>query len=63
MSTADIIKTILINEDEFGISELLSYALKREGYKTIAEFKGYDGMDRLNSENVDLVLLQKKKKL
>ncbi|HOV25534.1 MAG TPA: response regulator transcription factor [Pseudobacteroides sp.] len=53
----DTRKTILIIEDEAGISELLSYALRREGYKTIAEFSGYSGMDRLKSEKVDLLLL------
>lgn len=53
----DTRKTILIIEDEAGISELLSYALRCEGYKTIAEFSGYSGMDRLKSEKVDLLLL------
>ena len=57
MSTEDIKKSILIIEDEPGISELLSYSLRREGYKTIAEFTGYSGMDRLKSEKVDLLLL------
>jgi DNA-binding response OmpR family regulator len=50
-------RTILIIEDEPGISELLSYSLRREGYKTIAEFTGYSGMDRLKSDKVDLLLL------
>lgn len=57
MSTEDIRKTILIIEDEAGISELLSYALRREGYKTIAEFTGYGGLDRLKSDKIDLLLL------
>lgn len=50
-------KTLLIIEDEVGISELLSYALRREGYNTIAEFTGYGGLDRLKSEKIDLLLL------
>lgn len=57
MSTEGIKRTILIIEDELGISELLSYSLRREGYKTIAEFTGFSGMDRLKSEKVDLLLL------
>lgn len=40
-----------------GISELLSYALRREGYNTIAEFSGSSGMDRFKSEKIDLLLL------
>ncbi|MEN2773533.1 response regulator [Acetivibrio clariflavus] len=50
-------KCILIIEDEVGISELLSYALRREGYKTIAEFSGNGGIYKLNSEKIDLLLL------
>jgi len=57
LSTKDIKKTILIIEDETGISELLSYALMREGYNTITECTGYGGMERLKLENTDLLLL------
>lgn len=36
---------------------MLSYALRREGYNTIAEFSGSSGMDRFKSEKIDLLLL------
>jgi DNA-binding response OmpR family regulator len=50
-------KTILIIEDEAAISELLSYSLEREGFRTMAERTGRGGLDRLKSGKADLLLL------
>ncbi|TYQ16573.1 UNVERIFIED_CONTAM: DNA-binding response OmpR family regulator [Acetivibrio alkalicellulosi] len=57
MSCDDTRKTVFIIEDEKAIAELLSYALEREGFKTIAEYKGIEGINKVKATKPDLLIL------
>ena len=48
---------ILVVEDEGDILELISYNLKREGYKVISSRDGEQGLTRIRTESPDLVIL------
>lgn len=50
-------RTILIIEDEQNISDILTFSLGKEGYKTIAALDGIQGLEMALSENPDLILL------
>lgn len=51
-------KTILAVDDEFGIPELIEFALQDEGYRVVTATNGRQGLERLAEEPVvDLVLL------
>lgn len=48
---------ILLVEDERGISDPLSYALRKEGFEVTCSFDGQDGLRRAQSLLPDLVIL------
>jgi two-component system, OmpR family, phosphate regulon response regulator PhoB len=48
---------ILIIEDERGLTEVLEYNLKREGYETIAAHDGQEGLRKAQTLLPDLILL------
>lgn len=50
-------KTILIIEDEPAIADNILYALETEGYNSIWSKTGEDGLNSLNNEQVDLLVL------
>ncbi len=50
-------RTILIIEDEQNISDILTFSLNKEGYKTMAALDGIKGLEMALSENPDLRLL------
>ncbi|MBP7736170.1 MAG: two-component system response regulator CreB [Spirochaetes bacterium] len=50
-------QTILIIEDEPGIADTVTYALEREGFLPLWAPTGAEGMARLDSGGVDLVIL------
>ncbi len=50
-------QTILIIEDEQGIADTVTYALEREGFRALWAPIGAEGMTRLESGGVDLVIL------
>ena len=49
--------TVLIVEDEEGIRELIRLFLIKKGYRIIEAEDGYEAMDQLTKEDVDLILL------
>jgi two-component system, OmpR family, alkaline phosphatase synthesis response regulator PhoP len=48
---------VLLVEDDATISDLLTYNLKRAGYRVIQEYTGRDGVEAALSQKVDLVLM------
>jgi len=48
--------TVLVVEDEFGISELLDAVLTEEGYQVLTAMNGREGLDLLAHEQPGLVL-------
>lgn len=48
---------ILIVEDDDGISDFVNLELKHEGYETIIAKTGREGIEKFESENPDLILL------
>jgi len=57
MRRSSMEKTLLIVEDEKSIMDILSFNLKREGYKTIEAMDGEKGLELARSDNPDLILL------
>jgi CheY-like chemotaxis protein len=51
------VKTVLIVEDEPGISTLLTAALEDEGYRVVAAANGEEGLARLAETRPDVVVL------
>jgi two-component system, OmpR family, phosphate regulon response regulator PhoB len=56
MATAPRLR-ILIIEDERGLTDVLEYNLKREGYETIVAHDGQEGLRKAQSLLPDLILL------
>lgn len=50
-------KTILIIEDEEDIRDILGYYLEKENFKVREVENGKDGIRLVNSENIDLIIL------
>lgn len=48
---------ILIVEDDDGISDFVNLELKHEGYETVIAKTGREGIEKFESENPDLILL------
>jgi two-component system alkaline phosphatase synthesis response regulator PhoP len=48
---------ILVVEDEADLAEVLSYNLRREGYRVSSAGTGKEGLQRVRSEKPDLILL------
>jgi two-component system phosphate regulon response regulator PhoB len=48
---------IVIIEDERDLAELLAFNLQKEGFKTVIALDGPKGLEAVNSENPDLVIL------
>lgn len=48
---------ILIIEDDKGISDFIVAELEHEGYETVLATTGREGLEKANSENPDLILL------
>jgi two-component system phosphate regulon response regulator PhoB len=48
---------ILIIEDELDLAELIAFNLQKEGFKTVLAYDGRTGLERVNSEKPDLVIL------
>ena len=48
---------ILIVEDEKGIVDFLKQGLEEEGFTVSTAFNGKDGLDKAQSLNIDLILL------
>ena len=49
--------TVLVIEDEADLREVLSYNLKREGYRVVTSHSGTDGLRRVREEKPAIVLL------
>lgn len=50
-------KTVLIVEDEMSISQVLKVYLQKANFKTEQAFDGYEAMEKFNTSNPSLVLL------
>lgn len=50
-------KRVLVVEDERDLAELLAYNLSRAGYETIAVQDGRSGLEAVNRERPDLIIL------
>ncbi len=50
-------ETILIVEDDEDISELISYNLNKNGFNAISSLSGESGLEKLQKNNPDLILL------
>lgn len=50
-------KRILVIEDEFSINDILTIALKNEGYEVISTFDGKSGMEAIEKFQPHLILL------
>ncbi len=50
-------KTILLVEDDILVSQMYSKRLKKEGLKVVLASDGIEGLEKLKSEKIDLVLL------
>jgi len=48
---------ILIVDDEKPIVDIIKFNLEKEGYKVTASYDGEDALNRIKSENFDIVLL------
>ncbi|RVU55647.1 response regulator [Anaerosphaera multitolerans] len=48
---------ILVVDDEEAIAEIIEYNLKREGYSVTLAFDGKEGLDILEKESFDLIIL------
>lgn len=48
---------ILVVDDEKNISDILAFNLKKEGYDVVTANNGKDGLEKVFSENPDLILL------
>ena len=48
---------IFILEDDKNISQIIAFNLKAKGYETVCEYDGKSGLERLESEGADLLLL------
>jgi len=49
--------TVLVIEDEKGISNFLKQGLEEEGYRVLVSDNGISGLETFNSETIDLILL------
>jgi DNA-binding response OmpR family regulator len=49
-------RRVLLIEDDAGVRATISSMLRRAGYEVVEAVNGYDGMDALRTEAVDLVL-------
>ena len=50
-------KTVLVVDDEFTITEALSDLLADEGYRTVLAFNGQEGLLRVGEAHPDLVIV------
>ena len=50
-------ETVLVIEDEADLREVLTYNLRREGYRVFASASGTEGLERLRETSPDIVLL------
>ena len=50
-------KTVLVIDDEFGVADVLSFALEEEGYKTLTAANGRDGLKKAAELKPDLIVL------
>ena len=50
-------KTILMIDDEKDFVNIMTLQLENSGYKVITAFSGQEGWEKMNNENVDLILL------
>ena len=50
-------KTILVVDDDPDLQDLVSFALKREGYEVRQAFNAFDGLELIEKEKIDLALV------
>ena len=50
-------KKVLVVDDDENTVKILSAALEENGYEPVAAFNGREGLEKVKSENTDLVLL------
>jgi len=50
-------KTVLIIDDEFGVADVLSFALEDAGYRTVTAVNGRDGLKKAAENKPDLIVL------
>src|SRR5215216_7596408 len=48
---------VLVVDDDVDLLDLMTYALRREGYNVVAAVDGQQALQRWESENPDIVLL------
>ena len=48
---------VLVVDDDIDLLDLMTYALRREGYNVLAAVDGQQALQRWESENPDIVLL------
>jgi two-component system phosphate regulon response regulator PhoB len=53
----EIMKTVLIIEDEQDLAELVAFNLEKEGYRPITALDGISGLESAGSNSPDLILL------
>ncbi|MGQ4272753.1 response regulator [Terrihabitans sp. B22-R8] len=53
----EIVRTILVVDDEFGVADVLAAALEDEGYRVFTAANGREGLDRVREHNPDLVIV------
>lgn len=57
MTTEEDPRTVLVVEDEDDVAEILSYSLRREGFKVLTASEAAEGLAVVQSERPDIVLL------
>lgn len=57
MTTEEDPRTVLVVEDEGDVAEILSYSLRREGFKVLTASEAAEGLAVVQSERPDIVLL------
>ncbi|MEO5361901.1 MAG: response regulator transcription factor [Nitrospirota bacterium] len=50
-------KKIIVVDDEKDIVELISYNLTKEGFHVTTSFNGEDGLNKINAQHFDLIIL------
>ena len=53
----EIVKTVLIADDDENIRAILEEVLKREGYRTVFAVNGQEAVEKVREESPDLLIL------
>ena len=50
-------KKILVVDDEKPISDIIKFNLEKEGYEVVTAYDGEEALEKVESENPDLIIL------